>query len=286
MILIKRNTKINPNQIQLENLFSVERVLASRGFIVKSEGMGEDTLLNQTCWTCNEADIVFNIFDNVTHRKELREYILGKTTTPSEAIKPLTSHSSFINDLGRFGTTFEWYFGELLVRRFKAFSSSYGVVVNDIYRNSDNGESGDFDVLSILGDMNLLYIECKSGATDPKNIKKAIERSYSLHCIATVIVVEKLPDEKLIEMLKMEYPSVPSISECYKLTIKNRPDCEIYKWFNCYFVRASKNVEGKLQTVLRLIEFTRISITQSTEPDETRYASMGYEITKYDLFKR
>lgn len=281
MIQIQRGSRINPvTQIAFEYLFSVARVLASRGFTVKSEGMGDDTLLAKTVWTVSEAEIVFNIFNDVVHRKELRDYIEGTTVIPSGAITPLTAHSNFIKERGRFSTTFEWYLSELLIKRFGALSSSYGVMVNDICRNSDNGQSGDFDVLSILGDMNLLYIECKSGAIDQGSIKKAIERGFSLHCIATVIIVENLPEDALIKLLKMKYPNLDREIECYKLAIKDRRDSEVYKWFNCYFVRTSKNIEAKLQTVLRLIEFSRISITQSSEPDEESYATMGYEFAK------
>jgi len=107
----------------------------------------------------------------------------------------LVENPAFIKDRNRFSSTFEWYLGELLIKSFGAFSSSYGVTVKDVRRNSDDGDVGDFDVLSILGDMNLLYIETKSGALKPDGIIKAIERSLALHCVATVIVVEKISDK-------------------------------------------------------------------------------------------
>jgi len=279
MIITKRGG-INPNQIQLAQLFSVNRVLASRGFTIKSEGDGTDTLIPKTEWTPSEADLVFEIFNDKTSRKELLDFIEGKVSVPSVAISGLTNNVAFVKNRSAFSSTFEWYLGELLVKRFRAFSSSYSVIVNDICRNSDNGESGDYDVLSILGDMNLLYIESKSGSIDQCGIMKAVERSISLHCVATVVVVERLSNEILDGMLKgLKYPNLPSLSSYYELSIKGRADCVVYKWHNCYFVHATKNIEVQLQTVLRLIEYSRILITQCMIAGEGDFETMGYVLT-------
>lgn len=285
MVAIQRGTRLNPNQIRLEQLFSVERVLSSRGFSVKSQGSGEDTLLEKLTWSLNEADLVFNIFNNATLRKELLGYIENnvKKSDASELVNRLIEISEFKNDRQRFSTTYEWYVGELLVREFMAFSSSYGVTVSDICRNTDGGTSGDFDVLTILGDMNLIYLECKSGKTKQSSIKNTLERSISLHCAASVFIRQGVTDQGLKQQLSFDHPVFGRGNDIYKLNIKGLPDSTIYKWFNCYFVDASESsgdIGNKLKTVLRIIEASRNFINMSIGPEEGQYRSIGYDISK------
>lgn len=279
-------TKINPSQLRLERLFSVERVLASRGFEVEAEGNGENTILEKSLWSQIEADLVFNIFYDIGQRKELLDYIEGKIEkdTLSENITSLTEIKEFKKDRNCFSTTFEWYIGELLVRKFMAFSSSYGVTVKDICRNNDGGTSGDFDVLSILGDMNLLYVECKTGKTTMNSINKTYHRSSSLHCVASVIIGQKITENGLKQqLLSLPHPVFNTgTCELLKLNIKNHPDSVIYKWFNCYFINASEesgNIENKLKAVLRIIEGSRFYNNMVIRPSSEIYEAIGYEIS-------
>ncbi len=231
MIVVRRGTRISPRQLQLEQLFSVERVLSSRGFSVKSEGNGEDTILDKSSWSQNEADLVFDIFNNSILRKELLGHIENNVEKSdlSETVSNLIRIDEFKKGRQRFSTTYEWYVGELLVRKFMAFSSSYGVTVNAICRNSDGGTSGDFDVLSILGDMNLIYLECKSGKTKQNSIKNTLERSISLHCAASVVIRQDVTETSLKQQLSFAHPVLGNNSEVYKLNIKNLADSTIYK---------------------------------------------------------
>jgi hypothetical protein len=75
------------------------------------------------------------------------------------------------------------------------------------------------------------------------------------------------------------YPNLPSVSNYYELAIKGRSDSVIYKWHNCYFVHATKNIEVQLKTVLRLIEYSRILITQCMSAGEENFKNMGYALT-------
>jgi hypothetical protein len=285
MIMVKGGTKVGVNQIRLDQIFTVERVLSSRGFSVKTEGSGEDTVLCKSLWSAEEANLVFSIFNNTTLRNELLEYIenkMGKSAV-SNTVTQLIDIKEFKKDRQNFSTTYEWYVGELLVRKFMAFSSSYGVTVNDICRNSDGGTSGDFDVLSILGDMNLIYLECKSGKTKQKSVKSTLERSISLHCTASVFIRQKITTKGLKQQLSFKHPVFGCKGEVIKLNIKNLPDSTIYKWFNCYFVDASESggdIENKLKAVLRIIEASRVLINISTEPSEEEYKSVGYGLLK------
>jgi len=260
MILVSGGTKLNPNQIRLECLFSVERVLSSRGFEVTVEGTGEDTLLAKNIWFQTEADLIFEIFNNEGQRQELLSYVEGNVgiADVSGDIQTLITNQDYQSDRNRFSTTYEWYVGELIVRKFKAFSSSYGVTVSNICRNSDGGTSGDFDVLSILGDMNLLYLECKSGGTKQKSIKNTLERSISLHCVASIFFQQNINEIALKQKLNFDHPVFGIGNDISKLSIKGVSDSTIYKWFDCYFIDASDvqgDIENKIRCVLRLIAF-------------------------------
>ena len=71
-------TKLAARQIRLTDLFSVERVLASRGFEIEVEGDANGTLLPKDSWTQEEEDLIFRIFDNVEDRQRLLGSIESK----------------------------------------------------------------------------------------------------------------------------------------------------------------------------------------------------------------
>lgn len=284
MIIKSEMENLLSNQ-QLARIFSVERVLTSRGFTVQKEGSTEDTLLNKRSWTRAEADLVFSIFD----KPELRAYLLDfikdkiKEAQLPEDIKKLIQLDGFEKDRQRFSTTYEWYIGELFVREFMAFSSSFGVLINDIQRNSDGETSGDYDVLSVLGDMNLIYLECKSGKAKKSSIMNTLQRSISLHCTASIVVQQKITYRGLKQQLSCIHPFFGHGSDVLKLKIIDQPDSTIYKWFNCYFVDASESygdIKSKLKTVLRIIEASKSVINMSMEPGNEQYVLMGYNLLK------
>jgi hypothetical protein len=145
-------TPLSPNQIRLHELFSVERILAARGFQVESQGSARDTLLEKDISSYEDLNLMFEIFQNHIHRKELLRTIDQPSYQPQTSeIANLVSRAEFRKERQRYSSTFEWFVGELLIRRFMAFSSSFGVSVKGLFRNSDGGTSGDYDVLSNRG---------------------------------------------------------------------------------------------------------------------------------------
>ena len=176
---------IRPKQLRLNELITVPRVLASRGFRVISEGEGLDTLLPRSIWRGDEADLVYAIFKDVVLRNEMLACIEKNKSPTSTELQKLFSISDLAVTRQAFSHTFEWFVGELLVREFQAFSSSYGVKIDNIQRPEQRGETGDYDVLSILGDTSLLYIECKTGGFSRDEIVRAIDRGRVLHSSAS-----------------------------------------------------------------------------------------------------
>lgn len=282
-------TKISPRQIRLPELFSVGRILAARGFQIVSEGSATDTLLSSDTWTNAENELMFTIFDDANLRNDLLASIGNSSAVPSnKEVIELLALPNFQNNRNKFSTTFEWYVGELMVRKFQAFSSSFGVEVRDIVRNSDDGTAGDFDVLTILGDMNLLYLECKTGSCTQQSIKNTIERSLALHTLAAVIFMGNGTNENSLrqQLSGLSHPVLKGLTSFQKLNIKNVPDSEVYNWYNCYFLPADQTagtVETKLRAVMRLLEAHRAAVIGCMKPDKSEFAAMGYDSSEIAL---
>src|ERR1035441_572168 len=181
-------TQISPGQIRLRQLFSVDRVLGARGFVVQKEASAKETLLGKDFWSHGDLNLMFDIFSDQGRSKDLLQSIEQDGYKPQTSeVAELVSRAEFIRDRQRYSSTFEWFVGELLVRRFMAFSSSFGVTVQNVIRNSDGGTSGDYDVLSVSGDLNLLYLECKTGKCHRQSILNSVERSIALHSVACIM---------------------------------------------------------------------------------------------------
>jgi hypothetical protein len=229
---------------------------------------------------------MFEIFNDQNYRQDLLKAIEQPgydAQTPK--VRDLVSHAEFRNDRQRFSTTFEWFVGELLVRRFQAFSSSFGAVVQDVVRNSDGGTSGDYDVLSVLGDMNLLYLECKTGKCRQHSILNSIDRSIGLHSVACVIFLGGglSADTLKRQLADVSHPRFKYSDRLRRISIKGVPDSEIYQWFDCYFVGAGEtegDAEKRLRTVMRILAAQRSSVFETTKPNPEDYAIMGYEYTE------
>ena len=284
MIQIGNNTKLSPRQLRLTELFSVERILSSRGFQVLREGTGIDTIIPRTLWTTEEADLVFAVLSDPVMRSELLGLINGLAgAVYQEKVIGVRSISGVNMTRDAFSRTFEWFVGEMLVRRFGAFSSSYGVNVAQIVRNSDGGTSGDFDVLSVLGTMELLYVECKTGGFSQSKILNMVERARSLHASASVMFVSSLNIPSLKQQLSgVVYPGHAVEVGLRKARIKSITDSEVFFWADTYFVSADEttlNVEPKIRAVLRLMECKKAELDRGVGVSEEDYQAAGYEVT-------
>jgi hypothetical protein len=277
-------TQLNARQIRLEQIFSVQRLLASRGFLIKSECNEKDTLLT-SIWTDDDVDLIYKIFDEIVLRNALLISVSDKKISQQtpEIVKGLCTKQNFKFDRQAFSTTFEWYVGELMRRRFQAFSSSFGVTIQDVCRNLDDETAGDYDVLSILGNTEILYIECKTGEHPTRQkILNVIERSLSLHCIASVIL---LGTSININQLKQQldgqiYPTLEGSLEILKLQIKDVSNSAVYQWHDCYFVEANEHggqIEARLKTVLRLVAARQVESYRGFGFDADHYRRIGYQ---------
>ena len=108
MIFIKRGTLIRPKQIRLDELITVERVLASRGFEVTSEGQGADTLLPRDIWEGHEADLVYDVFADQELRSELLSFIINQEKPNFDKVNQLINISDFTGKRQSFSVVYQF----------------------------------------------------------------------------------------------------------------------------------------------------------------------------------
>lgn len=166
-----------------------------------------------------------------------------------------------------------------MVRNFSAFSASFSVNVKNVLRNSTGTESGDYDVLVVMRNMNLLYCECKTGKTiSSEEIMKANDRGVSLHSEAIILVSEKPIDERSLrwELLEKLKTFDDGDAHLIKLSVKGTNDF-IYLWGkNYYFFSSTGNVENQIKAVLRLINARRVDAISLGYTRIEDYPKMGY----------
>lgn len=276
-------TFIRPTQIYLRELVSVQDILKSRGFRIGKFGTNEDLLIPKFYWPSIESDLLFDCFDNAKNRKELLDLLNRQIDKPkNKQVEELQKISGFELDRKKYTTTFEWYIGELLVRKFSAFSYAYGIQVKRIKRNTTGTDSGDFDVLAVLRNTNLIYIECKSGKAqnlEKEHILKCTERGISLHCEMSIMVIDDVISEDHLKWA-LEGASHPltNVNLLNKIQIKDNKESQVYDWMNCYFVSSKKNIEEQLRTVLRVSEAKKVADQYMTALDTETYSNFGYQI--------
>lgn len=278
-------------QIYLDDIFSVENILKSRGFSVDETG-GNDALIlrgmrlpkNQVGLTGRHSDteLVYEIFNSSSLRSELKNLIEGKIDkVSSEKINDLIAHQNFIKDRQAYSTTFEWYVGELMVRDYAALSSSFGVKIADLYRKSNTGaEAGDFDVISILRNMGVAYFECKTGGFNKNKILKCVERSVALHCEFSIMFIDNEINESALKQMlsNVSYPLV-NLNFLKKISLTHS-DTSIYSWMNCYFINSSTDISNQFNIALRINEAKKIADHYTSDWASDDYKDLGYEVTE------
>ncbi|MCP4786558.1 MAG: hypothetical protein GY903_28180 [Fuerstiella sp.] len=178
--------------------------------------------------------------------------------------------------------------GELLVREFGAFDSAFGVTLADIKRNVDDGDPGDFDVLSVLRNMQLLYVETKTGRFGRKDVEKAVQRGLSIHSLATVMLVGKgVTHERVGQVLEgYSHPCTSAVRKFTQIGIKDLPESTIYRCVDCFFVPAdstSSDLESKIRTVLRVLAADVVEKSRFIGLDADAYEKVGYSVHEFKI---
>lgn len=262
-------------------LFSVKEVLNSKGFEVISEGDGSDLLIPIKYLPHSDQDILFEAFNTKASRSEILQKIMDFDFTASNlASLAIINHPKFICDRNSYSTTFEWYIGELLERRFSAFSSSYGIKIGDISRNSISGVTGDYDSIVVLRDINIVYFECKTGSFNRDKIERCLDRSLALHCEFCIMLIQEAIN---IRSLKACINGIinPLIKrlELFELEIKGKSSSKVIGWNTCFFVTADGDIEDQIRTIMRTNAAKKIDHSNSYGLAPKEYAAWGYTKT-------
>lgn len=279
-------TLLRPKQINLRELFSIKDVLNAKGFEVISEGQGIDLLIPIPYSPWTNHNILFEAFND----KESRSEILAKINDNSFVLTSpvaltLFNHADFVADRGRYSNSFEWYAGELMVRKFSAFASSYRVEIKDVYRNSNTTAlSGDYDAIIVSRDINLIYFECKTGKFDSDKIFKCVERAVALHCETSVMFIQNaISLNSLKNCVKNLTHPIMSGSYLQEISIKGNLASKIYEWNNCFFVSTSENIEEQIRTIMRINAAKKSDLLYSIGLSDDTYDKIGYVINSISL---
>lgn len=265
----------------MNQLFSVKNILSAQGFEVKKEDKGNNLLIKtlDKKGYPNKEDL-FAIFNDFNLRKELLNVIERNGDSSQLAqVNRLVQHADFQCDRNKFSYTFEWYMGELVVRKFNAFAYSYGVEVQDIKRNETNTYAGDYDVLVVLRNLNLIYIECKTGKFNREGILKSVGRALSLHCDFVIIMIDNpINEDQLRNKLKgASHPLLP-IHHLNQIQTKGNKASLIYDWMNCYLLTSSGDIEEQIKTVLRVNQAKKILPQYMFGYENHEFEQLGYVI--------
>jgi hypothetical protein len=257
-------TQISGCEIRLNEIFSVARMLAARGFTILKALHIKDTLLRRSAPSEEETRVFFESFDSTEKRKSILDSLVA------------SSGDNYQKDQKCFSDTLEWYIGELLVRKFQAFSSSFGVQARNTIRPTLD-EMGDFDVLAVLGDMSLFYAECKSGDLKFEEIQKAAERGLVLATAATIVIYEK--EQNIRRLLEgRNYPSMDCTCKINEISVTNLDNSNVLMWHDVFFLDARSGLENKLQTCLRLVAQRKNGYLQIFGADVDYLAGRGFKI--------
>lgn len=263
------------------DLFSVKEVLNSKGFEVISEGDGTDLLIPIKYLPRSDQDILFEAFNDKTSRSQLLKKIEDSTFTASHSSSiALINHSKFISDRNKYSTTFEWYVGELMERKFSSFSASYSVKIKDVFRNSVTETTGDYDTIVVLRNINIIYFECKTGNFNRDKILKCFDRANALHCEFSIMLIQGAINlTSLKACVKGIVHQFIFEVDLFKIGIKGNPASDVIGWNTCFFVSAEGNIEEQIRTIMRINAAKKISHAYSWGMSEEEYEKFGYTRT-------
>jgi len=234
-------------------------------------------LIKESNWEDEIWEKLYIVFDNYKLRKDLKQFLYQKKDIQTNEVKEITKHSKFVNEYQRFDNTFEWFAGEMMIKKFSAFSASFGIEIKNIKRNSTNTSAGDYDSLVVLRDMNLAYFECKAGSFDESAIQKCYERMLSLNCEYSILFcVEDLNKDNI--KWKSSKVKIPVVNghQLNMIFVKDNPKDLIYDLHNCYIIDMKGSIENKIKTILRVNAAKINQLHYGIGIDKETFKNLGY----------
>jgi hypothetical protein len=274
-------TRISDRQIDLRTVFSPEQLLLSNGYEVLPPSGTSGLLIDENDPSAIEA--LYACFELEKARNELRRFVYSEIpgVTQSEN-NQLILLGSFQKDRKKFDNSLEWFAGELMIRKFAAFSAGRGITVRDTTRGSTGTEAGDYDALCVLRNLRLAYFECKSGSFDAEHVLKCYERMQSLNCQFSIIICHKPFEVATLNWLseKVRLPQLFNHT-MYRFNIRGNTTNFIYEFNNCYLIDMAGDLVEKIRTVLRVNEAKRMGLHSLISISTEDYESVGYDCVDF-----
>ena len=253
---------------------TIENLLRQRGHEVTKLGQDKDILIPQL----NDADLskvfkdlLFNLLLKPSFKKSLRDWAYTDKPSLENKFDLVNSYlnigSNFNKDFGKlkdnaerrrscYATTFEWYISELMVRKFGARVSGFGICLKDASPDDE------FDSISVIDD-GLVLVECKTGKESLlRGVEKFVRRDKELSAAYSLYMFDRdwtfnkdhddLPDIKISEAQNSGMGSLQRISyhglSFYSIQSQER-------WFLA--ASAFSNLEDCIRHMLRYSFFIR-----------------------------
>lgn len=200
---------------------TIENLLRQRGHEVTKLGQDKDILIpriDDPNLSKVFKDLLFNLMLKPSFKKSLRDWAYTENPPLENRFDLVDSYlnigSRFNKDFGKlrnnaelrrsfYATTFEWYISELMMRKFGARASGFGICLKDA--NPDD----EFDSISVIDD-GLVFVECKTGKESLlSGVEKFVRRDAELSAAYSLYIFDRdwtfdkvhddLPDIKMSE---------------------------------------------------------------------------------------
>lgn len=253
---------------------TIENLLRQRGHEVTKLGQDKDILIPRL----DDADLskvfkglLFNLMQKPSFKQCLRDWAYADKPSLENRFELVNSYinigSNFNKDFGKlrdnaelrrrfYATTFEWYVSELMVRKFGARVSGFGICLRDASPDDE------FDSISVIDD-GLVFVECKTGKESLlKGVEKFVRRDRELCAAYSLYIFDRdwtfnkehddLPDIKKSEAQNSGMASLQRISHqrlsFYSVQSQDR-------WFLA--ASAFSNLEDCIRHMLRYSFYSR-----------------------------
>jgi hypothetical protein len=253
---------------------TIETLLRQRGHEVTKLGQDKDILIpriNDADLSKVFKDLLFNLMLKASFKQSLRDWAYSNQPCLENKFDLVNSYlnigSNFNKDFGKlrdnaelrrscYATTFEWYISELMVRKFGARVSGFGICLKDASPDDE------FDSISVIDD-GLVFVECKTGKEILlRGVEKFLRRDKELSAAYSLYIFDRdwtfnkdhddLPDIKMSEARNSGMVSLRRISyrglSFYAVQSQER-------WFLA--ASAFSNLEDCIRHMLRYSFFNR-----------------------------
>lgn len=277
-------TRLSENQVLFSDIFSVKKILTSRWFDVISENDASKLLINEEDYDNPIWNKLYEVFYNANLRTDIKRYLYEGTEPRSLQVRELILDARFHGNSSKFDNTFEWFAWELMKKEFSAFSASFWVELSWIIRPRTWYALWDYDAVSVLRNLQLAYLECKSGDYDHESIMKCYDRMVLLNAEFSIFFCIKNIDEEVLKWLSTKINTGGITAMHYLCSIANWEN-KVYEIANCYIMDISWDMVEKVRIILRTNAAKINQLHYGMSMDDDGYRAIGLEYQAIDIVR-